>query len=75
MIVTATEFKSNLGRYLEIVNQGDIIITRNGKRVAKLIDANHDKTDILQSLTGVLPPTVTTREAKEGRLAKHEDRD
>jgi prevent-host-death family protein len=75
MIVTSTEFKSNLGRYLEMVSKEDIIITRNGNRIAKLIDANHDKTDILQSLIGILPPTVTVAEAKEGRLKKHESRD
>ena len=75
MVITATEFKSNLGRYLKIAQSEDIVITRNGRRIAKLIDANHDKTDILQSLIGILPPTVTVEEAKEGRLRKHESRD
>lgn len=75
MIVTATEFKSNLGRYLEIVNKENITITRNGRRIAKLIDASHDKTDVLQSLIGILPSSVTAEEAREGRLVKHENCD
>lgn len=70
MIITATEFKTNLGRYLELVEQEDIVITRNGKRIAKLIDANQDKTEIVRSLRGILPPDTTLDEAKEGRLAR-----
>lgn len=32
MIVTATEFKSNLGKYLEMAASQDIFITENGKK-------------------------------------------
>lgn len=74
MIVTATEFKTNLGRYLELVDDEEIIITRNGRRIAKLVDASHDKADILQALIGILPSDVTVEEAKMGRLKKHENR-
>ena len=68
VIVTATEFKTNLGQYLDMVDREDIVITRNGKRIAKLIDASRDKSDILEALTGILPSDVTLDEAKEGRL-------
>lgn len=37
MIVNATEFKTRVGKYLEIVDKEEIIITRNGKEVAVLI--------------------------------------
>lgn len=37
MVVTATEFKANFGKYLELIAKEDIIITRNGKTVAKVI--------------------------------------
>jgi len=70
MIVTATEFKTNLGQYLEMVGKEDIVITRNGKRIAKLIGANQDKTEIVRSLRGILPAGTTDQEAKEGRLDK-----
>ena len=36
MIITATEFKTNLGKYLEIAASQDIFITKNGKSIARL---------------------------------------
>lgn len=45
MRITATEFKKNLGRYLELVSNEDILITKNGKIVAKLINANISPVD------------------------------
>lgn len=33
MAVTATEFKANFGKYLELVTKEDIFITLNGKTV------------------------------------------
>ena len=37
MVVTATEFKTNFGKYLELIATEDIFITRNGKTVAKVV--------------------------------------
>lgn len=36
MFITATEVKTNLGKYLMLEETEDIYITRNGKVVAKL---------------------------------------
>ena len=36
MIVTSTEFKNNLGKYLRLASREDIIITKNRKRICKL---------------------------------------
>lgn len=36
MIVTATEFKTNLGKYLEMAMKQDIFITKNGRNIARL---------------------------------------
>jgi prevent-host-death family protein len=70
MIITATEFKANLGRYLELVADEEIVITRNGKRIAKLTDLANDKSNILRSLTGILPSDVSLEEEKEKRLSE-----
>lgn len=43
MKVTATELKNNLGKYLKIAANEDVIITRNGKKVAHLY--RHDPDD------------------------------
>lgn len=39
MRVNATEFKTRVGKYLELVDKEEIIITKNGREVAKLIPA------------------------------------
>ena len=70
MIITATEFKANLGHYLEMVPKEDIVITRNGKRIAKLTDIANDRTDILRSLIGILPSDISLEEEKEKRLSE-----
>lgn len=75
MLITATEFKANIGKYLALAAQQDIIITKNGKRIAKLTSATEDKTDVVKSLVGILPGSVTLEEAREERLAKHERND
>ena len=37
IVVTATEFKQNLGKYMEIAEQqNDVVITKNGTKVARL---------------------------------------
>jgi prevent-host-death family protein len=72
MLISATEFKTNIGKYLMLASKEDIIITKNGKRIAKLSDATGDKTDIVKSLIGMLPNNISENEAREERLSKHE---
>ena len=55
MIVTATEFKTNLGKYLEMAKKQDIFITKNGKRIARLTSPTVNKLALLDNLVGVLP--------------------
>lgn len=72
MQVTATEFKTNLGKYLNLVSQTEIYITRNGKEIAKLTKPDHDRAALLDSLVGILPEDSVEDEhsIKEERLAK-----
>jgi prevent-host-death family protein len=35
MQISATEFKNNVGRYLMLAAQEDIIVTKNGKGICK----------------------------------------
>lgn len=41
--ITAADFKINRGKYLSLVSKGDIFITRNGRKVAKLSTTLQDK--------------------------------
>ncbi len=65
MSITATELKSNLGKYLLLAATEDIYITKNGKVVAKLSNPHQDRVDIAKSLFGILPADVTLEEAKD----------
>jgi len=46
MEITATELKLNLGKYLEAANGEEIIITKNGKGIARLTGINTFKYDL-----------------------------
>jgi prevent-host-death family protein len=54
--VTATEFKTNFGKYLSLAEKEDIRITKNGKSVFKL-SAENDKS-WLDELVGIIPGVV-----------------
>ena len=75
MLVTATEFKNNIGRYLSIVTDEDILITKNGKNIARLTKTTQDKSELAKSLFGIIPPDVSLKQAKEERLARYESVD
>ena len=68
MSITATELKSNLGKYLLLAAEEDILITQYGKVVAKLTSPYQDRVKIAESLFGILPQTMTIDEAREERL-------
>ena len=54
--VTATEFKLNLGHYLDLVPTEDIWVTKNGKYVARLVNPNVSAVD---SISGILKGKVS----------------
>lgn len=70
MSVTATEFKTNLGKYLALAESEDVYITKNGKVVAKLTNPNADRIEIAKSLFGSIPADFSLEEALEERLGK-----
>ena len=72
MIVTATEFKTNLGKYLEIAASQDIFITKNGKNIARLTSPAVNKLALLDDLVGIIPESQTMDEdtIREERLAR-----
>ena len=72
MTVTATEFKTNLGKYLEIVMDEDILITKNGKVIAQLSRPQVNKLAALRNLVGIVDAeSDTTLDAiKDERLKR-----
>jgi antitoxin (DNA-binding transcriptional repressor) of toxin-antitoxin stability system len=72
VLITATEFKNNIGKYLTLAAKEEIIITKNGKSIAKLTNTNADKVEVAKSLFGILPSDASLEQAREERLSKHE---
>ena len=72
MIITATEFKTNLGKYLEIAASQDIFITKNGKNIARLTSPAVNKLALLDDLVGIIPESQTMDEdtIREERLSR-----
>ena len=71
MQITATEFKTNIGRYLVLAEKYDIVVTKNNKPIAKLTNVQEDKMAILDSLIGIIPDNgFTLEDAKNERLAR-----
>ena len=67
MNVTATELKSNLGKYLNMAGSEDVLISKNGSPVAKLTRAHASRADDMRSLFGILPSNVTLEDARKAR--------
>lgn len=71
MLITATELKNNIGKYLALAATHDIYITKNGKSIAKLTSAAADKVALLDSLVGIVAQeNLTFDDIKKERLAK-----
>jgi antitoxin (DNA-binding transcriptional repressor) of toxin-antitoxin stability system len=70
MSITATELKANLSKYLLLAATEDVFITQYGKIVAKLTNPFQERTEIAQSLFGVLPQTGTFEQSKEEKTSE-----
>ena len=72
MIVTATEFKSNLGKYLELVATQDVYITKNGKNIARLTSPSTSLLAVLDELVGIAAdaPVQDEDSIRRERLAR-----
>lgn len=73
MIVTATEFKTNFGKYLDMLSKEDIFITRNGKTIAKVINPQVSAVDSLRGMLKNAPSDIDLDSLREERLSKYED--
>ena len=72
MIITATELRKNLGKYLNLLDDEEIIITKNGKEIAVLSKSENDKQSILKYLLGVinLDDNLTLESIKDERIRR-----
>jgi len=66
---TATEMQNNFGRYLGLVMSGQqIIVTKNGREVARVVPRDAAVSYLTDSLTGILKSDTDLDEAKAERM-------
>lgn len=76
MVVSATEFKNNFGKYLGMLLAEDIFITKNGKTIAKVSNPNVSAVDSLSGLlAGQLSQNYNKDDLRLERLTKYEIND
>jgi prevent-host-death family protein len=75
MLVTSTDLKTNLGKYLDLLDNEDIVITRNGRKIAKLVKEEDDSLSEIRSLFGLLSGTEFSKmNDEEIKSVIHEER-
>ena len=73
--VTASDFKSKFGYYIRLVETEDIMITKNGKSIAKISNPKVSAVDKLSGiLKGKVPEDIDRHSLKESRLEKAQSR-
>ena len=79
MQVTLSELKTNVGKYVELAEEQDVIITKYGKPAAKIIRFDKEpwylkkmpeKISSVEQLFGTLPADIDLDDVKTGRLSK-----
>ena len=66
---TATEMQNNFGRYLAMVQEGsEIIVTKNGKEVGRLIPRGKAVSYLTDSLAGILRSDTDIDKTREQSL-------
>ena len=54
-IATATQMQNNFGKYLNLVMKGqEVIVTKNGKEIGRLVPKNTVVSYLSASLTGII---------------------
>ena len=68
-MATATEMKNQFGKYLQMVMNGnEVIITKNGQEIGRLIPKEKTISYLTDSLTGILKGNYDIDEEREAAL-------
>jgi len=72
-MVTATDVQNNFGKYLQYaIEQGEVVILRNGKRVARIVSEEATVGYLTDSLRGVLKQQYSDDDVKAARTEKYD---
>ena len=79
MQIALSELKMNVGKYIDLAEEQDVIITKYGRPAAKIIRYDKEpwyskkmpeKITSIEQLFGTLPSDIDLDDAKTGRLSK-----
>jgi len=70
MIAKSTEVQNNFGKYLEIAAGQEVVITKNGLPVARLLGMKDTLSFLADRLVGIIPHDIDEDDAKLERLSK-----
>lgn len=79
MQITLSELKVNVGKYVDLAETEEVVITKYGKPAAKIIRCDRepwytkqmpDKITSVEQLFGTLPSDVDLEDVKTERLSK-----
>jgi prevent-host-death family protein len=70
MIVNSTEVQNNFGKYLEMAAQQEIVITKNGQTVARLLGVDKTVSFLSERLVGLIPENVDEDALKREHLRR-----
>jgi len=73
MIASSTEVQNNFGKYLDLAAGQEIVITKNGAAVARLIGMRVREKSIAEQLRGIIPADVDEDAIKAQRMNRHEN--
>ena len=75
-IATATDVQNNFGKYLQYaIDNGEVAIIRNGKRVARIVSDQSAVSYLTDSLRGVLKRDYSEEQIRSERMNKYESVD
>jgi prevent-host-death family protein len=70
MLINSSEFQNNVGKYIDLANDREVVILRNGRPVARLVGMEKTVSFLTDKLIGVLPEDFNPSAAKAERLAR-----
>ena len=73
MVVTATEFKTNFGKYLDLIAHEDIFITKNGKTIANVVNPHVSAVDSIRGILNGISDDINPDSLREERLSRYEE--
>ncbi len=71
-MVSTTDVQNNFGKYLQYaIDHGQVVITRNGKRVARIVSETESVQYLTDSLRGILKAQYSDEDVKTARVEKY----